>query len=69
MSKGLLTRTAHEDDGGCVVCREWVPGTDDVYVRIPFPCPTARLAAAACEHGNVGWCGSCEGLDKRGVLA
>jgi len=37
----------HEDDGegGCVVCRVWERGSEDVYFRIPFPCPTARLAA------------------------
>jgi excisionase family DNA binding protein len=35
----------HEDDGegGCSICRYFVPNTDGVYSRIPFPCPTVRL--------------------------
>lgn len=36
----------HIDDsyGACVVCREWVPNTDDEYRLVPWPCPTVRLA-------------------------
>lgn len=37
---------AHEDDsyGQCVVCRVYVPHTDEEYLTEPFPCPTVRLA-------------------------
>lgn len=38
---------AHKDDsyGNCIICREWVPHTDDEYVLVEFPCPTVLLAA------------------------
>jgi hypothetical protein len=37
----------HEDDsyGACVICREYVPHTDDEFLGVRFPCPTVRLAA------------------------
>ena len=38
----------HEDDsyGSCVLCRQYVPHTDEDYTLVPWPCPTARLHAA-----------------------
>ena len=27
------------------------------------------MVELACEHDNVGWCGSCDALQERGVLA
>ena len=41
----------HEDDsyGACVICREYVPHTDDDTTLVAWPCPTVRLAAAEAE--------------------
>ena len=35
----------HADDsyGACVICREYVPHTDDETVGVAWPCPTVRL--------------------------
>jgi hypothetical protein len=48
----------HEDDsyGDCIICREWVPHTDDDHVKVRFPCAVVRadkaeaaLAAASAD--------------------
>jgi hypothetical protein len=38
---------AHKDDsyGCCVICREWVPGTDEDMVTVQWPCAVVRIAA------------------------
>lgn len=45
---GPQGHAGHADDsyGGCVICREYVPHTDDEYIQVRFPCPAYRL-----EHG------------------
>lgn len=37
--------STHEDDsyGGCTICREYVPNTDNEIIVVPFPCPAVRL--------------------------
>lgn len=41
----------HVDDsyGTCVVCRLWVPHTDDETVGVPWPCPAAALSDAEAD--------------------
>ena len=41
----------HLDDsyGGCVICRYYIPHTDDEYVSVPYPCPTVRLSGLQQE--------------------
>ena len=41
----------HVDDsyGSCVICREWVPGTDDEHVTVAWPCAPALLDAARAD--------------------
>ena len=41
----------HADDsyGSCVLCRKYVPHTDDDTVKVAWPCPAARLAAKDAE--------------------
>lgn len=38
---------AHQDDsyGNCVICKEYVPHTDDESFAVAFPCAVVRLAA------------------------
>lgn len=41
----------HEDDsyGACVLCREYVPHTDDETVLVNWPCPSERLRVNHAE--------------------
>jgi len=42
----------HEDDsyGSCVICRSYVPHTDEEIVLVPWPCAAAREALRLLEH-------------------
>ena len=46
----------HEDDsyGACVVCREYIPHTDDETRLVPFPCAVALLEQAAIRSESAG---------------
>lgn len=46
----------HQDDsyGGCTICREYVPYTDDESFGVAFPCPVVRLAKVAEAYDLLG---------------